>query len=201
MKDRRLDAEKLNKAAAAPSNPPLKERELLLAVGKNPYEKALLLTQMAPFQSEPHRRDALLAEAADSLVRAQASEDALFAGARPFDAPAAAPPSPTGNAASVSASPQATGTLATASSGAMQQQQQQQHRQSVPLQPKVLQRTPTSCTVVHFPFNLKGNKRPAKYCLYAKSYGAGVGLTINKTAMEYPGESETAARTGGLSDS
>ena len=26
-----------------------------------------------------------------------------------------------------------------------------------------------------------------KYCVYAKSFGAGVGLSVNKTAMEYPG--------------
>lgn len=43
-----------------PSNPPLKERELLQAVGRNPYERALLLIQMAPFQSEQHKQNALL---------------------------------------------------------------------------------------------------------------------------------------------
>lgn len=26
-----------------------------------------------------------------------------------------------------------------------------------------------------------------RYCILAKTYGAGVGLSINKTAMEYPG--------------
>ncbi len=31
-----------------------------------------------------------------------------------------------------------------------------------PLQPRVLQRTPTSCTLTNFPFNLKGGKRVAR---------------------------------------
>lgn len=52
---------------------------------------------------------------------------------------------------------------------------------------QVLHRTPTSCTLTHFPFNLKGNKRVAKYAVYAKVFGAGVALILNKTASEYPG--------------
>ena len=47
MKDRRVDSERIEAAAATPSNPPLKERELLADVGKNPYERALLLTQVS----------------------------------------------------------------------------------------------------------------------------------------------------------
>ena len=123
MKDRRVDSERLVDAAATPSNPPLKERELLASVGKNPYERALLLTQMAPFQPEPHRQAALLQEAAECLARAQAWEDGQFALAQPEDA-----------------------------SG----------RQAAPLQPRVLQRTPTSCTLVHFPLNLKGSKKAVR---------------------------------------
>ena len=71
MKDRRVDSERIDAAGAVPTNPPQKERELLAAVGKNPYERALLLTQMAPFQSESHRQSAMLQEAMDCLGRAQ----------------------------------------------------------------------------------------------------------------------------------
>lgn len=71
MKDRRVDSERIDAAAATPTNPPFKERELLSAVGKNPYERALLLTQMASFQSEAHRQSAMLQEAMDCLGRAQ----------------------------------------------------------------------------------------------------------------------------------
>ena len=71
MKDRRVDAERIDAAASTPTHAQLKERELLAAVGKNPYERALLLAQMAPFQSEAHRRSAMLQEAMDCLGRAQ----------------------------------------------------------------------------------------------------------------------------------
>lgn len=56
-----------------------------------------------------------------------------------------------------------------------------------PPPPQVLHRTPTSCTLTHFPFNLKGSKRVAQYAVYAKVFGAGVALILNKTASEYPG--------------
>ena len=49
MKDKRVDSERIDAAGATPSNPPLKERELLAAVGKNPYERALLLTQVGGY--------------------------------------------------------------------------------------------------------------------------------------------------------
>jgi hypothetical protein len=58
---------------------------------------------------------------------------------------------------------------------------------AVPLQPKILQRTPNTCTLTHFPFNLKGGKRVARFAVYAKPYGAGVALILNNTASEYPG--------------
>ncbi|KAG1679322.1 hypothetical protein FOA52_009354, partial [Chlamydomonas sp. UWO 241] len=147
MKERRLDDSKLDSIASVSTNPPLKERELLAAVGRNPYERALLLVQMAPFQSEQHKQNAMLTEAAECLVRAQAAEDGLLAQARPDVRP----------------------------------------RTAVPLQPKILQRGPTSCTFTHFPFALKGAKRAARYCIFAKNFGAGVGLTVNKAAMEFPG--------------
>lgn len=60
-------------------------------------------------------------------------------------------------------------------------------RREVPLAPKVLTRSPSELTLTHFPLTLKGSKRPVKYAVYAKSFGAGVGLSINKTATEYPG--------------
>ncbi|KAG2499074.1 hypothetical protein HYH03_003257 [Edaphochlamys debaryana] len=66
-------------------------------------------------------------------------------------------------------------------------------RREVPPQPKLLQRTPTSVTLVAHPPGpgLKAppgaRKPPTRYVAYCKAFGAGVGLSINKTATEYPG--------------
>lgn len=60
-------------------------------------------------------------------------------------------------------------------------------RTVTPLQPRILQRGPTSVTLSHFPFLLKGGKKVARWAVYAKTYGAGVALILNKTATEYPG--------------
>ncbi|PNH01366.1 hypothetical protein TSOC_012750, partial [Tetrabaena socialis] len=66
-------------------------------------------------------------------------------------------------------------------------------RRDSPHPPKLLQRTPTSVTLVAQPPGpgLKAppgaRKPPVQYIAYCKSYGAGVGLSINKTATEYPG--------------
>ncbi len=66
-------------------------------------------------------------------------------------------------------------------------------RRDVPPPPKILQRTPTSVTLVAHPpgpglKSLPGaRKPPCQYVAYCKAFGAGVGLSINKTAMEYPG--------------
>ena len=150
-KEKREDDEKIAQAGKISSNPALKERELLQAVAKNPYEKALLLTQMATFQSEGYKQAAMLSEAADLLVKAQASEDSLFSQSQPKEA----------------------------SSGS----------KGTPLPPKILQRSNHTCTLVHFPFSPSpaSSKQPVNYAVYAKSYGAGVGLSVNKTGMEYPG--------------
>lgn len=149
-KEKRLDEARMQQAATTPSHPPLKERELLAACGKNPYERALALIAMAPLQAEQHRAVAQLTEAAECLVRAQQSEDAALTAAQP--------------------DLRATG------------------RAAVPVQPRILQRTPTSCTLSNFPFNLfKGGRRVAHWAVYAKVYGAGVALILNKTATEYPG--------------
>ncbi len=67
------------------------------------------------------------------------------------------------------------------------QQQVTLGKSSVPLPPKVLERTPTSVTLTHFPLHLRGGRTPASYAVYCKSYGAGVALSINKTSMEYEG--------------
>jgi hypothetical protein len=56
-----------------------------------------------------------------------------------------------------------------------------------PLQPKILCRTPNSVTLTHFPLNVKGYKQPASFAVYCKQTAAGVALSINSTAMEYPG--------------
>jgi hypothetical protein len=56
-----------------------------------------------------------------------------------------------------------------------------------PLQPKILCRTPNSVTLTQFPLNVRGYKQPASFAVYCKQTGAGVALSINSTAMEYPG--------------
>lgn len=147
IKEKRLDEARVMAATTMPPHPPLKERELLQACGKNVYERALVLAAMAPLQGDTHRATQLLTEACDCLVKAQESEDAALAAAQP-------------------------------ELGA---------RTSVPLQPRILQRTPTSVTLSNFPFLLKGGKRVAKWAVYSKTYGAGVALILNKTATEYPG--------------
>jgi hypothetical protein len=61
---------------------------------------------------------------------------------------------------------------------------------SKPLQPKILCRTPNSVTLTHFPLCVRGYKQPASFAVYCKHTGAGVALSINSTAMEYPGALE-----------
>lgn len=56
-----------------------------------------------------------------------------------------------------------------------------------PLQPKILCRTPNSVTLTHWPLSVRGYKQPASFAVYCKQTGAGVALSINSTAMEYPG--------------
>ncbi len=75
MKEKRLDELRIVEAASTPANPPAKERELLQACGKNGYERAIALMQMAPFQAETHRQVAMLTEACELLVKAQERED------------------------------------------------------------------------------------------------------------------------------
>jgi hypothetical protein len=66
-------------------------------------------------------------------------------------------------------------------------------RREVPPPPKLLQRTPTAVTLVaHAPGpGLRAppgaRKPPVRYAAYCKAFGAGVGLSLNKTATEYPG--------------
>lgn len=58
-----------------------------------------------------------------------------------------------------------------------------------PINPKVLCRTPNSITLTTFPLKLSGAARqPARFAAYCKPCAAGVSLTVNKTAMEYPGK-------------
>eukprot|EP00798_Chlamydomonas_sp_ICE-L_P023814 gene23814-9377_t len=147
MHDKQLDTKRIQEAARTTSNPPLKERELLSMVGKNPYERALLLMQMAPFQPEVHQQAVMMQEAAELLGKAQSAEDFQFVGAQPNLG----------------------------------------QRTATPLQPKILQRTPTSVVLTHFPLLLKSTKKAVKYAVYAKSFGAGIALGLNKTACEYPG--------------
>lgn len=41
--------------------------------------------------------------------------------------------------------------------------------------------------LTNFPVSVRGYKQPVAFAAYCKPTGAGVGLSINSTAMEYPG--------------
>jgi hypothetical protein len=57
-----------------------------------------------------------------------------------------------------------------------------------PNNPKVLRRTPNSISLTAFPVKLAREAgKPATFAAYCKPCAAGVSLTVNKTAMEYPG--------------
>jgi hypothetical protein len=51
--ERRM-TEAMHSAARCPSNPVQAERALMAEAGKNPYQQALLLIRMAPFQADQH---------------------------------------------------------------------------------------------------------------------------------------------------
>lgn len=51
--ERRL-TEAMHAAASCSTNSVATERALMVAAGKNPYQQALLLIRMAPFQSDQH---------------------------------------------------------------------------------------------------------------------------------------------------
>lgn len=101
-------------------------------------------------------------EAAELLVKAQAAEAGHFAIARPAH-PDASPNGSSGGA----------------SHGGPR---------DIPPPPVFLQRTPHSVLLTHnTPLSLRGGKRAVTYAAYCKNFGAGVALSINKTATEYPG--------------
>ena len=60
-------------------------------------------------------------------------------------------------------------------------------RSDTPAPPLLLSRTPHSVMLTHRPFKLKSHKKPAYFAVYAKSFGAGVGLGMNSTSMELEG--------------
>lgn len=60
-------------------------------------------------------------------------------------------------------------------------------RNDTPAPPLLLSRTPHSVTLTHRPFKLKSYKKPAYFAVYAKNFGAGVGLGMNSTSMELEG--------------
>jgi hypothetical protein len=59
-------------------------------------------------------------------------------------------------------------------------------RRTNPLRPLLLNRTATSATFSHFPFKLRAG-RATTFSVYGKAFGAGVSLSINRTAAEYEG--------------
>ena len=59
-----------------------------------------------------------------------------------------------------------------------------------PQAPKLLQRGPCFVELSHFALTGHGLKPPARFAVYCKPTGAGVGLSMNRTAMEHPGTQE-----------
>lgn len=60
-------------------------------------------------------------------------------------------------------------------------------RTDTPAPPQLLSRTQDSVTLTHRPFKLKSRKTAAYFAVYAKNFGAGVGLGMNSTSMELQG--------------
>lgn len=108
-------------------------------------------------------------EAADLLSSAQQTEDMLLSAMQDPGTPAGPAPG-TGPAAATNSNPKTAG-----------------GQFAPPQQPKLLQRGPCYVELSHFALTGKGLKRPPAYACYCKATGAGVGLSINRTAMEFPG--------------
>lgn len=60
-------------------------------------------------------------------------------------------------------------------------------KSDVPAPPLLLSRTQDSVALTHRPFKLKSHKKAAFFAVYAKNFGAGVGLGMNSTSMELEG--------------
>lgn len=56
-----------------------------------------------------------------------------------------------------------------------------------PQPPRLLQRGPSFVELTHFALTGRGLVPPAAWAVYCKPAGAGVALSINRTAMECPG--------------
>ena len=60
-------------------------------------------------------------------------------------------------------------------------------RKAGPAYPKIYCRTPTTVTLTAPRMYLTSNRKVAHYKAYGKSFGVGVTMSINSTAMEYEG--------------
>jgi hypothetical protein len=64
-----------------------------------------------------------------------------------------------------------------------------------PHQPRIASRSPNSITLTHHSMDhlLAVSSKPVvKYAAYCKATGAGVQMSLNRTAMEHPGDSHVA---------
>jgi hypothetical protein len=71
-------------------------------------------------------------------------------------------------------------------------QQGGNERRVRPGPPLLINRTSDSLTISHFPFKMRGGSGAASFAVYCKPFGAGVALSMNKTASQYQG---TGVRT------
>ncbi|CAG9467502.1 unnamed protein product [Pedinophyceae sp. YPF-701] len=78
-KERRVDAQRVQKAIVTPVNPVAAEKELLADAGDSLYERAVALIEMAPFQGAVERQAQLLQQAHECLLRAEAAENEFIA--------------------------------------------------------------------------------------------------------------------------
>lgn len=60
-------------------------------------------------------------------------------------------------------------------------------RRNGPPVPKIYCRSPTTVTLAAPRLHLNSNRKPESYYVYGKSFGVGVTMSINATAMEYEG--------------
>jgi hypothetical protein len=193
---RRGDDARAEAAGRALPNTTTRERELLEACGGNPYERALLLAQMAALQPDAARQATVLG------VRGGVAAAALHAGwgssgTGGTNDPAATPHqnlTPQEAAASLEAAQAAEAALLLPAPQSPVAGGSGDGSFAPPRAPRLLQRGPDFLELTHGALTGRGLKAPAAFAVFCKPTGAGVGLSINRTAMEHPGAGQ---ETGG----
>ena len=185
--DLKREAAQLERADTVPPNPVAAEQRLLEEVNANPWQKAVLLVQMAALRPKQDQRAAILEEAAGCLLSAERGERELLAAAPP-PLPFTIGSSQGGGGPSKAPSAEASSMSLTSTvrgGGG--------RRTLTPAAPSVLCRTSTSVTIVPPAFCLKSSvpdKPPpiaATYMVLAKPYGTGLAPGMHNTELPNTG--------------